>query len=534
MNTAKLVASALAGLGGKRLVMLGGLILLITAIVLTSSAYLNRPARETLYSGLDSEDVNLIGAALSEFSIAFDVDAAGKSVLVDYGQTARARMLLAERGLPRSDKSGYELFDQMGSLGLTSFMQQVTRVRALEGELIRTIQQLDGVKTARVHLAIKADSAFRSKGEQTTASVVIRTQGQPRDNVAASIRQIVAAAIPGLRPEHVTVTTTDGGVLASGGYGADGTSERQFDLEARVARETEEKLERTISAIVGMNNLRVSVTPVIDMDKRQITETKFDPESKVERSTKTTKESDQSQNQSSADAVTVEQNVPQEIQSAPAASGGQQKSEKKEETINYEVNSSQLATVSEDYKVERLSIAVVINKQALFKGQDGNPGEAKVAEYLKLIANIVKSATGFDEKRGDTVDVSAFDFVQEDATLEPLAGPGMMELAKGNLGTIINALAFLAGMVITILMGLRPALKMILAKPETALPPGLGEQKALPQGDAAAASESVLPAGLEPAADRSRDTLNKAVELDIDRAAQVLKQWLDQPEKDAA
>ena len=209
----KLVTSLLR-LGTKRLVLLGIVGTVIFAMLTVSVYSFRQPVKSILYSSLDKADVSAIGAALSEVGISFDVNEAGDAVLVDFGKTAQARMLLAERGLPKSDKSGYELFDQMGSLGLTSFMQQVTKVRALEGELIRTIQLLDEIKSARVHLALKAEGVLRNRENQPTASVVIRIDGTPREQLASTIRNLVAAAIPGLQADQVIVSTTDGKLLA--------------------------------------------------------------------------------------------------------------------------------------------------------------------------------------------------------------------------------------------------------------------------------------------------------------------------------
>ncbi|TIW83095.1 MAG: flagellar M-ring protein FliF, partial [Mesorhizobium sp.] len=138
--------------GVRRLALMGGIAALVMAVIGIASVYLNRPAYETLYVGLERSDVNQIGLVLADAGIGFDVGSDGTSVLVPAGTTAQARMLLAEKGLPTSANAGYELFDNVGSLGLTSFMQQITRVRALEGEIARTIQSISGVKAARVHI----------------------------------------------------------------------------------------------------------------------------------------------------------------------------------------------------------------------------------------------------------------------------------------------------------------------------------------------------------------------------------------------
>ena len=152
--------------------------LAVFAAVGFGSYYLSRPDLETLYIGLNAQDVSRIGAALKEAGIVFDVNSQGTTVLVKRGQTAQARMLLAEKGLPTSANAGYELFDKMGSMGLTSFMQEITRVRALEGEIARTIQAMKGVKAARVHIVMPDTGSFRRIRQAPSASVIIRTEGR--------------------------------------------------------------------------------------------------------------------------------------------------------------------------------------------------------------------------------------------------------------------------------------------------------------------------------------------------------------------
>src|SRR5207344_1654733 len=152
---------SLIALGARRLATLGLVGLVVFATVGLGSYYLSRPQLEVIYTGLSPQDVSRIGAALKEAGITFDVNSQGNTVSVRRGQTAQARMLLAEKGLPTSANAGYELFDKMGSMGLTSFMQEITRVRALEGEIARTIQAMKGVKAARVHIVMPARGSFR-------------------------------------------------------------------------------------------------------------------------------------------------------------------------------------------------------------------------------------------------------------------------------------------------------------------------------------------------------------------------------------
>lgn len=544
--------ASIRALGLRRMVPLLVALAVFAGLLTTSFVLFNKPARQVLYSGLTPDDVNQIGMVLSESGVPFDVNEAGTSVLVDFGKTAQARMILAEKGLPKSDKSGYALFDQMGSLGLTSFMQQITRVRALEGELVRTIQQLDGIKTARVHLAMKPDNTFKTKEDQPTASVVIRTVGRPSEQTIGSIRQIVAAAIPGMLPDHVTVMTTDGTMLSAGSAGG-GEQDKMLELEKSVSQSTQDRIERTLAPVAGMNNVRVSVTTDLNTDKRQINETNFDPDSKVERSMRTIKSSDQSSDSASGGNISVDQNIPQEVK--PGSGGGDANSKKKEnneQTVNYELNSKQTATESQGYRVDKQSIAVVINKQALVKLMGGTADQSKIDAQIKDIEDTVKSAAGYDDKRGDTIHVTAVDFAQEDATLEPLAGPSFMELIKGNLGTMINGLFLLITSVVVLMLGVKPVLKFLsdVGPSPAESTPALGTTPmagALPsaQGGMGMGDGMGMPAtadfgaafGLSdnPASgDDPRARLNRVVGGDVNRAAQVLKQWLADGGKEAA
>ncbi|MGL4404577.1 MAG: flagellar basal-body MS-ring/collar protein FliF, partial [Notoacmeibacter sp.] len=157
MNANLLIANLtrnIAALGARRLIILGLSALALTGLVFASLHYASRPEFSTLYANLDRQDVTAMGDALAREGIAFDVSSDGTTILVPPANVARARTMLAEKGLPRSMSAGYELFDHIGSLGLTSFMQEVTLVRALEGEIGRTIQTIRGVSAARVHLVL--------------------------------------------------------------------------------------------------------------------------------------------------------------------------------------------------------------------------------------------------------------------------------------------------------------------------------------------------------------------------------------------
>ena len=525
-------------------------------LVGTSGYLLSRPQQEILYSGLDPQDVSRMGAALQDAGMVFDVNPAGDAVLVENGQAAKARMLLAEKGLPRSDSAGYELFDKLGSLGLTTFMQQVTKVRALEGELAKTIRLIDGIRMARVHLALRNEGSFRSANDQATASVIIRADGDMGERSAPAIRHLVAAAIPGLSPDEVTVMSADGRLLASTDDAVSAAPEKLIGLERNISGDIESKIARTLLPYVGIENFRVSVTAKLNADKKQSSETTFDPNSRVERSVRTIKESGEAQNAQGAAGVTVEQNIPVEQATNPSGDKSSEKKDRKEELTNYEINSRSTSTTSDGYAVDRLSIAVVVNKAMLVKDLGTSPSPdalpSKVAELQKLVT----SAAGVMESRGDTVTVTAIDFVADEGSPVEETRGVLVWFAEHASG-LLNVGALLLVSLLVLFLGLRPALRMITADRQaigsasSALAlPGSADPAGMPLTDMSAGSaaldnfampqlgredsNALLDSLAREVANSPKDRLMKIVELDPERAVEVLKTWLRDPNGRAA
>ncbi len=526
--------SNLLGLGGRRLAVLALVGTTVFATVGLSGYYLSRPDFETLYSGLNAQDVSRIGAALKEAGITFDVNASGTSVLVRRGQTTQARMLLAEKGLPSNANAGYELFDKLGSMGLTSFMQEITRVRALEGEMARTIQGMRGVKAARVHIVLPDNGSFRRTRQPPSASVIVRTEQANDFSAAPAIRHLVAAAVPGMTVDQVTVLSTDGTILASGGDQANATPAKTMSLEKAVARELQENIAKTLAPYLGFNNFEISVAARLNTDRRQINETAFNPESRVERSVRVVKETGNQQNTNSRAAVGVEQNVPAE-QTATAASGDQSKrsNERREELTNYEVSSKTISTVSEGYKVEQLTVAVVINRKRLLAALGEGAGQEAIDKQIKEVERLIETAAGIDAKRGDRVTVAALEF-QQGNQLEPVAGPSILEQLLGHVGSIVNALAIVGVSALLIWFGLRPATKALL-EAKVREPEPVARLQAEPQS---AATASAVPAVTgEGAPNLIADLteklgrtplkrLEQMIDYDEEQAAAILKQWM--------
>ena len=537
--------TSLTQLGWRRLTALGLIGVAVFAITGLGGYYLSRPSMETLYAGLDRQDVSGIGAALTEAGIPFDVSSDGTTVLVKYSQTSPARMLLAEKGLPHSANSGYELYDKLGSLGLTSFMQDVTRVRAMEGELARTIQTMNGIRAARVHIVLPDEGSFRRAKQPPSASVMIRSDTIADGRSAEAIRHLVASAVPGMTVDLVTVLNTDGTLLSTDNSAADAAPGRMITLEKTVSKDIQDNIRKTLTPYLGLHNFQVTVATKLNTDNRQTNETIYNPDSRVERSTRVVKENQTNQNNSSQAPTTVANNLPAAGTGAnPDSKVSSTDNQKKEELTNYELSSKVVTTVSGGYAIDRLSLAVLINKAALAAAasqKGGSSIEAQIAD----IEQVVASAAGLNKARGDSIKVLAVEFADAGHDLDPVPSPGITDILLRQSGTAINAATVLIVAILLILFGIRP-LTRLLAPPatqEAELPmiEPLADFAALPTsfGDNDDMSISMPMFEIETEPNLIEDVTNKPkrspqrrleqmVEFDEMQAATILKQWVSQ------
>jgi flagellar M-ring protein FliF len=401
------IGASLSRLGKRRLVLLAVSGLAIMATVVLAASFLARPALQPIYTGLTSQDVTRIAEALGDAGLQFDVNEQRNAVLVPFGQTARARTLLAQKGLPTSSRAGYELFDQMGSMGLTSFMQEVTRVRALEGEIARTIQALDGVAAARVHLVLPDPGSFRRDRREPSASVLLRLDSRWQTQAGQAVRHLVAAAVPGMKTEQVSIASTDGRLIATGGDEKTLSSMKLAEMERSMATELEQRASRTLASALGAGNYQISVTVRLDVDRQQTSETTFDPKSRIERSVRTVKQSGSTEDGGGKAAVSVEANVPREESAQVDGDKRRQREDRREELVNYELSSKTVQTVREGYRVQRIAIAAVVSRTQiaaqLGSGADAAAVDARLAELKRLVA----AATGASPDRNDSIEIAA-------------------------------------------------------------------------------------------------------------------------------
>jgi flagellar M-ring protein FliF len=525
-------------LGPRRLMALGLIGFAVLVTVVGGAYYLSRPEFETLYTGLTREDVTRIGAALREQNIAFDVNAAGDAVSVRPSQTMQARMLLAEKGLPTSANSGYELFDKIGSLGLTSFMQEVTKLRALEGEIARTVQLMKGVKAARVHIVLPVRGSFRATQQPPSASVVLRTDGAIEARTAQSIRHLVAAAIPGMTRDKVTVLDADGTMLLAEDDEASAGPTRMAGLQKSVSGMVQENIRKALTPYLGLDNFEVSVAPQLSTDRRQVNETEYDPDRRAERSVRNVRERETSQNADRSAPTTVQQNLPDQQVNAGGTKNSNEEKQRREDVTNFEVSSKTTTTVSDGYAIKKLFVAVLINRSRLVGDLGDKSNQAIIDSKIAEISQLAATAGGLDRQRGDQIQVTAVDFIEGSRELAPVPPIGFVEMLNRQMGSFINAATILAVAIMLVWFGLRPAVNSILthraqqeeAEAAAATAAGHLDSATLALADGEDA-ELNLVEDLEGKLQRTpQKRLEQIVRLDQAQAAAILKEWMRREE----
>lgn len=457
----------LLALGRMRLMVLGGLAaaLLLGLGVLAMRA--GSPPMGLLYAELDARDAGAVVAALERQRVPFRVAGGGSQVLVPIDDVARLRVTLARDGIPAGGAVGYELFDRGESLTTTPFQQDMNRLRALEGELARTIRGINGVRQARVHLVLPRREAFSRERAEAQASVILHMQGAQRldREGTQAVLHLVAAAVPGLNARNVSIIDSRGEVLARGGQAVGGAAaaatqdELRRAQEMRVSRAVEELLERSL----GAGRVRAEATVEMDFDRVETREERFDPENQVARSTQSVTENNRS---SEPGNVSVQNNLPG-AEGQPGGGGSQES--RQEETTNFEIGRSTRSTLREHPVVRRVSIAVLVDGVAEPVEGGGSRMRERTPEELQRIAALVRSAVGFNEQRGDRVEVVSMPFAEQPVPPAP-AGLLGLTLTEGLVARLVETAAILLVALLAILLVARPvARKLVVALAPPAL-----------------------------------------------------------------
>lgn len=422
------------------------------AVVTALALWARSPDYKTLYSTLSEAEGGTIIGALTQMNVPYQLDPSTGAIRVPSQQVRELRLRLASQGLPKSSVAGFELLDNE-KFGLSQFNEQINYQRALAGELSRTIETLDPVISARVHLAIPRPTVFVREKQPPSAAVTVKLQpGRVLDaSQINAIVHLVASSVPSMTAENVTVVDQAGELLSGTGLSAQNQNASQLKYTQRVEQNIQQRIERLLQPIVGQHNARAQVTAEINFDRQEQTDERYQPNNDPKQQAIRSAQRSQSElNQRNAQGVPgALSNQPTPIAQAPIETEKAEQTSKKtdqpettkkvsqqvsqpiqsnqDSTVNYELDRTIRHTQLSTGGVKRLSVAVVVN----YREDDKGKPQALSKQQLEQITSLVKQAMGYSAERGDSVNVvntpfSAHEFA--DGSLPWWQNPQLIDL----------------------------------------------------------------------------------------------------------
>jgi flagellar M-ring protein FliF len=383
---------------------------------------------EVLFSGLSSEDAGEVIEQLRDGKIPYKIGPGGTTIMVPKNQVYEVRMQMASKGFPQSGGMGYELFDQQ-SIGVTEFVQKINFKRALQGELSRTVNEIRQVKRSRVHLTLPEKSLYLDEQEKPSASVALTIHGGRTLNESQlqGISHLIASSVENLDPENVIIIDSHGKLLSGGEEDTLYGSSNHEEIQKSIERRTEGKVVSMLAGVVGRDKVTAKVSALMDFTQEEQTEESYDPEASAVRSEQSSKEKSKNRKPAASGVPGVMSNSP-EIQGGV----GEQEADdsvnynttqgtvnsteydKSQETINYEISRVTRKIVKPTGTITRLSTAVLIDgTYKVEKAEEGNEVRTYVPrtdEEMKKYKNLIERAVGFNEDRGDSIEVVNIQF----------------------------------------------------------------------------------------------------------------------------
>ena len=449
----------ISNLSPGRLVSISAIIIFLLSFFVYIGLKLSATDYAVLYTNLELEDAKQIVTVLETNNVRFRLNKNGTEVLVPQDQISRMRIDTAEIALgSKGANVGYEIFDQTDALGSTNFVQNVNLIRALEGELSRTIRNMDNIRTARVHLVLPKREMFSREEQAPSASVVIRTtRGKLPPQTIQAIQKVIAAAVPKLEVKNVAIVDSAGALLTNNFESSEelaniNNENIRQDQERQLSMRVQNLLERTI----GDGKVRAQVNLEMDFDHIVTNEEIFDPNGQVVRSQATVTE--EGSNNQQEGPVTVSNNIPNADSYQSASGGVSSNNSRTEETVNYEISKVVRNKVKNIGSVSRLTVAVMVDG---IYGKD-EAGQAiyrdRTDDELDQIASLVKMAVGYDANRGDLIEVRNMRFIPVDMEEAGESEAFILGFSKEEIIRIAEGLGVAIVAILVIFLVIRPLL----------------------------------------------------------------------------
>jgi flagellar M-ring protein FliF len=502
----------LASLGVARLGLMAGVALAVIGGLAALSLQAAKPDLGILYANLEATEAKSITDQLRQSGVTFELSSDGSTIMADAAKLAELRMQFAAEGV--GGTVGYELLDKQDALGTTAFLQNVNHLRAVEGELARTIKSLQPVAQARVHLSVPEKELFEQSVRQPSASITLQTKSRLSAGQVQAIRYLVANAVPDLDPNRISIVDQNGTLLARSGGGAEGLAsdlqERQAGIEARLRDQITTMLER----VVGPGKADVRVYAELETDQIRKESEEFDPEKQVVARQTTVESGEQNQDQDQGGAVSAATQIPggaaQQNNGASSTSTANESSEQ----IDYQNSRTRTTLVRDSGTIKRLTVAVLVDG-VYAQAADGKANYTpRAAEEINQIQSLVQNAMGFDSDRGDSVQVVNMRFAA--AETEEIAASALpLGLEKDDLIDLAKLLVLGLIGVLALLLVVRPLMKRLSsggaapssagqAGPDGFLPGPAGQLALAPPADA----KQEVAALIEKAAAGDDDAIN--------------------------
>ncbi|WP_188873957.1 flagellar basal-body MS-ring/collar protein FliF [Iodidimonas muriae] len=453
----------LASFGATRLIGMGAVGAALIGFFLFISLRLSEPDMTLLFSNLDMSESGQIVEQLKAQNIPYRVADGGRTIMAPANQVNELRVSLAGQGLG-GDIMGYEIFDRSDGLGTTSFVQNINLVRAIEGELSRTIREIRSVDSARVHIVMPERALFSREKREPTASIVLRTRNTLGQNQVAAVQSLVAAAVPGLSPSNISIVDQNGTLLARSGEGMamPGMASSLDDKRRRMEEQLRTRVESLLEETVGVGRVRTQVAVELELSSETTNEESYDPDSQVARSTRTIEESNLDQDRDPAN-VSVGNNLPDAGDADNAEATSLNRSDKVDETVNFEISRTVRTRVKESGDIKRLTVAVVVDGTYAENDDGTRVYQERSAAQIEQLATLVRSAIGYDANRGDVVEVVNLPFVQEEVQGTDAAEPfSLLGLNKDDLYNLLEMLLLGIVSLLVLLLVVRPLVNRLI------------------------------------------------------------------------
>ena len=465
----------------------------------------SQPTLSVLYSDLAPEDSAAILRELDARTISYETRDDGRIILASKADIAKLRFDLASKGIPSGGTVGYEIFDKTDSFSTTGFVQSINQIRALEGEIARSIRTIGTVQSARVHLVIPERKLFEREHQLPRASIALKIRGELSSQQVNAIRRLVASAVDGLKPENISIIDEQGRLLADGTSSDAGTAAVLEEKQAALEKRMKAQIEDIVASVVGQGRARVQFSAELDTSRVQTVAETFDPDSRVVRSTQNRNES-----ATTTEAKDGTVSVANELPGANSSNSNQKDaSAKNEEIVNYEISKTTRTEMSDGGKLKRMSVAVLVDG-TYEKGANGDVAyQPRPQADLDRISALVKSGIGYDDKRGDQIEIVNLRFAAPPESITEPVQSTWYDLSRFDLGKMMELVILgIISLVIALFVG-RPLVKAM------ALPPAPSNSMGLPYGS------DVLQIGANPL-----EQISGLIISNPQASATTVRQWL--------